>query len=41
MSNIIDDGLTRSGIGYFTAVPYAKSGRQRVNSAAACNQAGV
>jgi len=30
MSKITNDGLTRSGTGCFTAIPYGNSGRQRV-----------
>jgi len=33
MSNITNDGLTRSGIGCFIDVPMATVGRQRVNTA--------
>jgi len=32
MSNITNDGLTRSGTGCFIAEPYGNSGRQRVNT---------
>jgi len=32
MSKITNDGLTRSGAGFFIAVAYGNNGRQRVNT---------